>query len=286
MAISLKDLLLKEFPPQPYWIDEGLLSIGSMMVIGGGPKSYKSFILNTIIDDCILGGPLFGAHSRHAGQMLPRFQCKGGAKVLLFEQEVGEYDLKQRLQDRVRSLSESDSALLGSSLYIESCNHDMQLDTPQGIAKITSLVESIRPQIVIFDPIVEFHTSNENDAQEVTKVLRNLDGLRERYSFTTILSHHTKKPSEGTAGGGLGETSSASSPDRLRGSSTLYGKGDTFLMLSVVNRKAGIVKISPVVRRGRPINPFFVQLDPATLRFQWKGFKLPKNITIEDDDEE
>lgn len=272
MAISVRDLLGKTFPPQPFWIDEGLLQHGSMMIIGGPPKSYKSFILNTIIADAILGGPLFGAHSKHAGKTRPRFNCPGGARVLLFEQEIGEFDLQNRLRDLVNKMGPADADRFSDSLHIESCNHQLQLDSNDGKAKIDIIIGNVKPTIVIFDPIIEFHTGDENNAQEMTKVLRNIDNLREKHKFTTIISHHTKKPNDnGNHFGGADN-----SPDRLRGSSTVYGKGDAFLMLNVNNRDAGIVGVTSVLRRGRPVKPFWVCLNNDTLKFEWCGWKPPQ----------
>lgn len=280
MALSLKELLEKEFPENPHFIDEGLLNEGSVMVIGGPPKSYKSFILNSLLINVATGTNAFGAFRKHAGKDHPCFLVPQPRRILLFEQEIGEIDLKARFKDTLAELSSEQSPLLLTNLYTHSTDHSLQLDKPEGVKALDKIIGEIKPDLVAFDPLIEFHTSDENDAQEMSLVLRNLDLLREKHKFTSILSHHTKKPMEGSTGPGT--------PNRLRGSSALYGKGDAFLMLHVVNREAGIIKVSPTLRRGKPIRDFLLRLNKQDLRFYfdgWSNSSITKNAEKESEEE-
>jgi hypothetical protein len=54
-SLSLRELSTTEFPPQNFVIDNGLLPDKGMLVIGGPPKAYKSFILNTIAYHLVTG---------------------------------------------------------------------------------------------------------------------------------------------------------------------------------------------------------------------------------------
>jgi hypothetical protein len=230
--------------------------------------------------------PLFGAESRKAGNKTDRFRCPKHCRVLLLEQEVGEFDLQKRFGSQLEMLPDNDprKESLLSNLFVHSCDHSLQLDNPTGVAAIDSVIAEVKPDVVVFDPLIEFHTADENDTQSMTKILRNIDTLRETHKFTTILSHHTRKPSEGFG------ANSPGTPDRLRGNSALYGKGDAFLMLSVANRNAGIVRIQSTLRRGKPINDFYVKLNKTTLQFEWHGFmtaaskKEVENTKVDDDE--
>lgn len=270
-TISLRELITKPVESAPFLIDEGILNVGSILVIGGPPKSYKSFILNTIIQHLINATPLFGAHSRRHGREVSRFTCPRPCRVLLLEQEIGEYDLKNRFGEQLKLIGEKEREALLSNLYIHSCDHMLQLDNQVGVNTIDAVIASVKPDVVIFDPLIEFHTADENDTQSMTRILRNIDFLREKHKFTTILSHHTRKPSDQFGG------TTPGTPDRLRGNSALYGKGDAFLMLSVVNRNSGIVRINATLRRAKPIKDFYVRLNRKTLQFEFEDFHSTEN---------
>lgn len=254
---TVRELLTRTFPPEPYLIDEGIMRLNSVLVIGGAPKAYKSFLQNSLILALVTGTPLFGAHRKRHGREELAFVTAKPCRVLLLEQELGDYDLRERIIPMLRSLPPDQAQLLQSNLYTHSMDHTLQLDKADGMQKIDNMVAQVRPDVLVLDPLIEFHTSNENDTQSMHLVMRNLDKLRERYQLSISMSHHTGKPNE---------NSSRSGPDLLRGNSVIYGKGDTFLMSTVRSRAAGLLNIEAVIRRGKPISPFYVNIDWTDLR--------------------
>jgi hypothetical protein len=121
--------------------------------------------------------------------------------------------------------------------------------------------------VLCLDPLIEFHTSDENSTKDMSMVLRAIDHLRERHHFATIINHHTGKPSPEKHREG---------PDQLRGNSVIFGKGDSYLMIQHLNKTSSIVRIDFTVRRGRPIESVQVRLDWDALQaryFDW-GRKL------------
>lgn len=262
--ISVEDLLVKEFPPQPFLIAEGILNYGSIMVIGGAPKSYKSFLSTAVVLHLAVNTPIFGAHRKSHGREQPAFTVSKPCKVLILEQEIGEYDLKERLKMMVAGLLPGEREKFIKNVFVHSCDHTLQFDKQEGMLRIEELVGDLKPDVVVFDPIIEFHTSDENSTHAMAGVLRNLDLLRERHKFATILTHHTGH-------------NQRSGPEALRGNSILFGKGDTFLMLDVLNRNAGLIKITPTIRRGKPITPFHIMLDWSDLRAKFHSWATGKN---------
>jgi RecA-family ATPase len=243
-------------------IEEGILKKNSIMVVGGPPKSYKSFVLNTIAIDLVIGRHLFTAIRSDHGRHSKAFEVRAPQKVLIFEQEIGEDDLEDRIKPIFENLLPEAQSLLRSNLFTHSLDHRLQLDTVEGVTLIADEIAAVRPSVVMFDPLIEFHTSNENDTQDMARILRNVDLLREEYKFATTISHHEGKETQVRRAGA----------DRLRGNSALYGKGDSFLMLKVVNRNASVIACDFTVRRGKPISPFTVKLNPVTMRadfFEW-----------------
>lgn len=279
---TVRELLTCTFPPEPYLIDEGIMRLNSIMVIGGAPKAYKSFLQNSLILALVTGTPLFGAHRKSHGREERAFVTSRPCRVLMLEQELGNYDLRERLIPMIRSLPHDQAKLFGENLYTHSMDHTLQLDTEDGMKRIDALVAEARPDVLVLDPLIEFHTSDENSTQAMACVLRNLDLLRQKYNLCLSISHHTGKPND---------NSSRSGPDLLRGNSVIYGKGDAFFMASVRNRAAGIVKIEPVIRRGKPIAPFYVAIDWADLRAKFHCWhtketaKQMNKLVVEDSDE-
>jgi len=243
-------------------IEEGILKKNSLMVIGGPPKSYKSFISNTIAIDLVIGRHLFTATRSEHGRHYHAFEVRAPQRVLIFEQEIGEDDMEDRIKPVFEILSPEQQALVRNNLYTHSLDHRLQFDKPDGVSLIAKEIEAVKPSVVIFDPLIEFHTSDENNTQAMAMILRNIDLLREEYKFAVIMNHHEGKETAIKRHGG----------DRLRGNSVIYGKGDTFLTLSVVNRAASMICCDFTVRRGKPIQPFVVKLHPLTMRadfFDW-----------------
>src|SRR6266576_2217666 len=86
-------------------VEEGILKKNSLMVIGGPPKSYKSFISNTIAIDLVVGRHLFTAMRSDHGRHVHAFDVRAPQKVLIFEQEIGEDDIEDRIKPIYEILS-------------------------------------------------------------------------------------------------------------------------------------------------------------------------------------
>lgn len=275
-TLTLRELVHKSFPPDNFIIDEGLLPTNGLMFVAGPPKSYKSFLINTIALHLTLGTNLFHAHRKRPGHITElAFGVVKPQRVLILEQEVGFYDMQQRLLPLWNTLSEPQEAIVGTNLFIHSRDHTMRLDTKDGCSRLGEIIAKVKPNVTVFDPLIEFHVANENDAQGMGAVLHNLDILRDSLGFATIMSHHTGKPDPAKARSG---------PDLLRGSSVIYGKGDSYLMLTPENRAAGLITVDVTVRRGKPIAGFDLVLDWKELVAKFHKWNTGRNAKKKDDE--
>lgn len=263
----LGELLDCTFPPENNLIDEGLLPVNGIMVIGGPPKAYKSFVMGTIITHLACGTNLFGATRVEHGRKELAFGVARPCRVLLFEQEIGEQDLRGRYADVVKHLEPAHQRLIRENVFTHSCDHTIQLDTELGLGMLDAAIKEHAPDVLCLDPLIEFHTSDENSTKDMSTVLRAIDHLRERHGFATIMNHHTGKPSQDKHREG---------PDQLRGNSVIFGKGDSYLMIKHLNKDCSIIGIDFTVRRGKPITSIQLRLDWESLQaryFDW-GKKL------------
>lgn len=265
---SARELVSRVFEKSPHIIDEGLLHEKGIMFIGGPPKAYKSFIINSICYHLATGTNLFGVVRKKSRQEVDRFNIQRPYRVLLLEQEIGDFSLKDRLLPLANSLPLEQRELLLDNLFTHSCDRNLRLDKQLGVDAIASLVEKTKPDILVFDPLAEFHHRDENSAQEMLEVMRGLDLLKDKFGIATILGHHCGKANDLRAGA-----------DALRGSSAIFGKGDSYLMVNVHNRGAGIIRIEPTIRRGVPIRPFLVKLDWSELRIKFMDWYTNKAAT-------
>jgi RecA-family ATPase len=240
--ITFGELLVTEFPPDNFIIGEGLLGKTGIMMIGGPPKIRKSFIAQTIMLDLVTARNLFGTtRTVSGGGVRKAFPIAEPQRVLFLEQEIGKFNIKNRIVPSYESFTPHEQQLLRENLVIVSQDHTMKLDTTEGASRIGEIIKDVKPTVVVFDPLIEFHTSDENDAQEMNIVMNNLSMLRNMFGFATIITHHTKKPQG---------KHKADGPDGLRGSSVLFGKGDSYLMLGNINRNAGIIRVDFTIRNG------------------------------------
>lgn len=257
-------------------IAEGILKNNSMFVLGGPPKAYKSFLTLTAAADLAIGASsLYLAHRTNHGRQQPAFEITKACRVLVMEQEVGEDDLEERLKPLYESLPPEHQEMMLNNLFTHSLDHTLNLDKKDGYAAICDIISQVKPDVLMMDPLIEFHTSNENDTQAMSYVMKNLSLIRQSFDPLAIwLSHHEGKETMMKREGA----------DRLRGNSVIYGKGDTFLMIHVANRNAMVVNCEFTLRRGRPIRPFSVKVDETSLRVGFNKWGKSK-VSADDQDE-
>lgn len=248
-----------------------------LLVVGGPPKSYKSFMLLNLAVHIALGTNMYGAYRTHARTSKEAFTVPKPRKVLIFEQELGEERVQKRLRSLVSLATAEEMKLLSENLHVHCRDHTLRLDEDFGRFRVKTVVEKVRPEVVMFDPLFKFHLANEISSQEVGKVLRNLDILRNEWDFATVLSHHTRKSR-------VDGISASDEPEELRGTNALFADGDAFMMLRVTNRAAGQVRISFTVRDGAPISNMVVRLDWQDMRVKFHEWSRSRTKEEEDMD--
>lgn len=245
MAELLADFLDKEFAVAPELVGRGLLPVGGKLVLGGAPKSNKSYIALNMAVSLALGRPLFGGY--YSGE-LPVFPVRKKCRVLYIEQEIGE----QGLQDRLAKLAVG-LDLLGVEFYIKSRDMGMRMDTQEGIELIGAEIGQVRPDVTFLDPLAKFHLSDENSAQHMGAIMRVGDRWIEAHGTALVYIHHTghQHPDNPRRGG-----------DKLRGSSAVFADADSIILCertSAASTKEPLVKLEFEIRRGAPLEDVYVK---------------------------
>lgn len=269
--ISLGNLLTKKFTYENEIIGSGLLTYGSELVIAGPAKLGKSFIAAELMISLATGQPLFGAcrKDKH-GVSNYTFSIRNTKKILYIEKEIGEATWQDRFRVLMSSLPEQDQLLCANSIQIVSMDYHTRLDTMQGIERIRDYyLEAGRPEVVVFDPFNKFFLGSENDDRDMRTVIHNLSQLRKTLEFTCVLVHHVGKDAEKE---GL---------NMLRGHSSLEGDLDSALLFR--HSKDGLFRCDVVLRRGAPVDSFYLYRNDSTMRSSFRRWSHdPSKREIQD----
>jgi len=195
-------LLVKNATPVE-WLVEGLLLKSGAAILGGAPKSGKSFLA---LDLCVA----VATGTLGAGF----FRVAAAGPVMLFCAE----DPSPVLASRLRALARSRSLSL-DNLPIEVIV-EQTVRLPEALPRLAATLARSRPGLLLLDPLIRLHRADENSATEMAVVLDGLRNLARAANTAILLVHHARK------------AASPSSPGSgLRGSSDLAAFADANLYL-------------------------------------------------------
>jgi hypothetical protein len=185
------------------WLLDGLFLAGGAGILGGAPKTGKSFFALELAVAVASGTPGAG-----------HWAVTSPGPVLLLAAEDPLAVVVQRLAAlaaaRARAL-----ATLPVDLIVEP-----GVRLPDGLPRLAATVAQRRPVLLILDPLIRVHRADENSAPEMAAILDGLRTLARDSGCAVLLVHHTRKaPALGSLGHGL------------RGSSDLPAFGDSNLYL-------------------------------------------------------
>jgi len=165
------------------WLIKDLWS--GVGIIGGAPKTRKTFIALDIACAVASGKPIC-----YSGR---EFIVPRPGPVLYLAGEDKADDLKRRI-----------TGPAPNDLYIST--DTPQLDTQMGKLGVLSAISSLKPRLLVVDPLVRFHSLSENHVTPVLNFLRSI-------KIPVVLVHHMTKGKSGGQG--------------LRGSGDLHAWVDT-----------------------------------------------------------
>jgi RecA-family ATPase len=184
------------------WIVEGLFLEAGAGILGGAPKSCKSFFA---LDLCVA----IASGTSCAGSF--RVLAQGPVVVLCAE------DPHAVISSRLCALARARDRALGD-LPIEVIV-EPAVRLPEGIDRLEATLAAFKPRLLLLDPLIRLHRADENSASEMSVILDGLRKLARSSKTAILLVHHSRKAAAGNAGSGL------------RGSSDLHAFGDSNLYL-------------------------------------------------------
>lgn len=229
---------LDDTPPVQRWLVERLWAKSGVGILGGTPKSFKTWLGLELATAVATNTPALG-----------RFAVRDRGPVLVYLAE----DALDTVRDRLDALSLArDRALIDLDMHVIT-SPSLRLDRDDDIRRLAATVRDIRPRLLLLDPLVRLHNADENNASEIATILSRLRTIQRHYDVAVLLVHHTRKQG-GTRQHG----------QTLRGSSDLHAWGDSNLYLT--HDRDG-VKLTVEHRAAPAMDPILISLrgDPPRL---------------------
>lgn len=224
-------------PPEEPPVIEGLLHPGEVMFLASQPNQGKTLCTFEMARGVAHGGGVFGG----------RFQARQG-RVLIIEQEHRVSALVARL--RRADLEDNANVRIAH-------RSEFMLHKPREIAKLGRALQKWKPLLCILDPLADLHDADENNKQEMGRVLIKMWKLVAMSPQTAFAYCHHENKASGQAGG-------SSNLGSMRGSGSLGGKVDVAFSVKTKSKEGSKLSIELTQtknRDGAMLNPITFSYD-------------------------
>jgi RecA-family ATPase len=217
--LDLESIMAAPTPDIP-WVLKPWLVKGDIAVLGGEPKSGKSW---TLLD---LSIALTSDPPRTFLGLVP--VLGGPYRVLYLDAENNDTIIRVRLKKLVAGLGSP--AISPDRLYIASCR-GVNLDDKPQLVKLGELIDKIKPDFLVMDSFVRFHRRDENSNTEMSALYSEVIVPLTKCcpGMGIILIHHLAKPGANSFPGNM--------VNRVRGAGDIVAQPDQLWTIVVENDK-------------------------------------------------
>lgn len=164
------------------WLVPSIIARRSIGFVAGLPETGKTWIMIDLAVEC--------ARIDRPGKWLGRFDAKP-AKVLFIDQERFKGETQRRFR-AVIAAKNIEPKELRNRLFIR-CGTTTRINLENSYQAFHKYLSDIRPDIVIVDSFVAFHTVEENNRGEIQGVLERIKQLRNEFGCSFIFIDHENK---------------------------------------------------------------------------------------------
>ena len=244
--LTLKELMDTKYPEQTWLIDK-LIPASAITILSAEPGSYKTYMLLETAIKVAKGEPLFGEFATQ----------KVG--TLLLDEENGLPLLQQRLKEL--------KAPKDLPIYFYSYE-GFTLDE-EYVDRIILECKTHDIKLLMIDSLVRVHGADENTAQDMAAVFKQLRRFTGQ-GITILITHHNRKPG----------TSKGSTRHEMRGSSDILAAVDCHIALK---RDGDLVTVEQTKQRyAKELSAFDVQVvdESEDFVFQYLGSNEDTKLRI------
>lgn len=256
----LQALSVDELPDgeEPKFAIDSIAFDQTFVIAGGDPKSLKTTFCIEMALGVLTGEPVMGC-----------FETTKTGPVVFLQADEGENYFGYRIRQIAKA---REISAFKHALHFR-CATDVNLSDAESRVRLAEEIEGLKPALVVFDPLRDLFTGNENASDELKPVLDFCVNLRDTTGAIVVLVDHLTKPA-GRANG-----AAASNGYLLRGSGTKYGRADSILTIQALNNGECSV-LNAIHRYGKPPEPFYFRLEderPNGLGFYLDVCDPPEN---------
>jgi hypothetical protein len=169
---------IEEQPARTSWLVRHLWGTSAVGVIGGPPKTCKSWLGLDIAVSVASGSACLG-----------RFEVEVPGRVLIYLAEDALHAVRSRVAQICAHRGLPLSAL---NLHVVTAP-SLRLDQRDDRQALDATLTALQPRLLLLDPLVRMHRLDENSAAEVSGLLGFLRELNRRHDVALIVVHHMAK---------------------------------------------------------------------------------------------
>lgn len=163
----------------------GMFPRGYISTVASMPGAGKTWLMQYIACQLSVGGKILGGMVAKS----PKYKC------VIFAGETGKTLLDQRLA-QTNWEHDPDRMIIYEAITWAKNRIPYMINTVEGQATISDVVEIERPAIVWFDTFISFCSADESKQEVMNMVYQYLLRLASEYNIAVVLNNHTrKKPS-------------------------------------------------------------------------------------------
>jgi len=165
-------------PVEARWLVRDLWTCAAVGIIGGPPKAAKSWLGLDLALSVASGTACLGQFD---------VEAPGPALVYLAE------DSLPHVRDRIAQLCKHRGLSLADlDLHVVTAP-SVRLDIERDRQALDATLSTLRPKLLLLDPLVRLHRLDENSAAEVSGLLGFLRELNRRHQMSIVVVHHMAK---------------------------------------------------------------------------------------------
>lgn len=259
--IDVADLLKEEDEPD-IWHVEGVVRHPTVSLIVGPAKTFKSIFAQELCIAVATGTPMFGL-----------FTVPEPRPVIYVQEESSRRAVRQRFRVILSGRQMVPGAVRGMLHTVT--NQSFELDNPEAIKRLISDgIEHYGAELVVFDPLSEMHSADENAAKEMRPILKVLKQIRDAYNASIVVVHHNNKSKEHT-----------NPADMIRGSSAIWAAMDGGIFVLDSDRDDQ-KKVKITLKEGSQVAPFIYRpiFNPDSVTFDIFDLEGGQKRTLNDQD--
>lgn len=230
---------VQQVPEQIDWLVEGVIERGANGFFSAVPKGGKSWAAVDLAISLALGCEWLD------------FRVARPVKVALVSREDNPSLTAWRIKHLFAGKTCPSPWILETNLYVNSRKQsaELMLDNSEQMTELLAALKILEAEFCIFDVFNVLHVADENDAQEMRTVLRQLSRIQSEIGCACAVVHHWNKSDQG------------SMTQRLRGSSAIAGWAEWLIGISMADEETKTRRMEFELKAAQSPEPVYYRID-------------------------